>query len=279
METKTELSITSRVLEQNGIALLTLEGYIDSTTALLLKHEIEHLGKKIFRFIIDFSGVEYVSSAGWGVFLTCIREFRGKEGDIIFVNMSDEVQSVFQLIELNQVIKHFPTVDDALKYLGVSTPVSLADFVDLTSDEHRSHKPQQLTVADANCSCPCANLEHTEANNCITPGDAQLIFEHYLGLAVLPSCCADFTCGGASSLNGDGSILSPLEGIRPYLEKRVLYPLPTIARSSETIMIPVMIDNPQGVRRFGLEMQTTSASQVHITNYSHRILTTPTGQR
>jgi hypothetical protein len=111
----------------------------------------------------------------------------------------------------------------------------------------------QLTVADANCNCPCDNKEHTEANNCITPGDSQWIFEHYLGLRVLPMCCADFTCGDASSL-GDGSVFSPMTGISPALEKREVYPLPTIARSRERVMIPVMIDNPLGVRNFGLEM-------------------------
>jgi hypothetical protein len=105
----------------------------------------------------------------------------------------------------------------------------------------------QLTVADANCSCPCANKEHTETNNCITPGDSQWIFEHYLGMRTIPMCCADFTCG-------DGSVLSAMEGIGPSLEKRVVYPLPTIARSRERVMIPVMINNPEGVCNFGLEM-------------------------
>jgi hypothetical protein len=105
----------------------------------------------------------------------------------------------------------------------------------------------QLTIADANCSCPCADKEHTEPNNCITPGDAQWIFEHYLGLRVLPVCCADYACGGSSAL-----ITS--EGIRPSLEKRVVYPLPTIAGSRERVMIPVMINCPEGVRNFGLEM-------------------------
>jgi hypothetical protein len=112
----------------------------------------------------------------------------------------------------------------------------------------------QLTVGDANCSCPCANMEHTEINNCITPSDSQWIFEHYLGLRTLPTCCADFACGGASSLGEDDSVLSIIEDNGPSSKKRVVYPLPTIARSSENVMIPVMIDNPAGLSHFGLEM-------------------------
>jgi hypothetical protein len=38
------------------------------------------------------------------------------------------------------------------------------------------------------------------------------------------------------------------------LEKRVVYPLPTIAGPRERVMIPVMINYPEGIRNFGLEM-------------------------
>ena len=105
----------------------------------------------------------------------------------------------------------------------------------------------QLTTADVNCSCPCEDKEHKEANSCLSPWDAQWIFDHYLGVRVLPLCCGDYTCG-------DGSTLSNMEGISPSLEKRVVYPLPTIANSRERVMIPVMINNPEGVCNFGLEM-------------------------
>jgi hypothetical protein len=105
----------------------------------------------------------------------------------------------------------------------------------------------QLTSADANCSCPCEDKEHREANNCLSPWDAQWIFDHYLGMRVLPMCCADYTCV-------DSSALSNMESISPSLEKRLVYPLPTIARSTERVMIPVMINNPEGVNNFGLEM-------------------------
>lgn len=105
----------------------------------------------------------------------------------------------------------------------------------------------QLTTADANCSCPCEGKEHTEPNNCLTPWDAQWIFDHYLGKRVLPLCCADYVCG-------EGSGMSTREAIKPSVEKRVVYPLPTIGNSKEMVMIPVMIDHPEGIQEFSLEM-------------------------
>jgi hypothetical protein len=105
----------------------------------------------------------------------------------------------------------------------------------------------QLTTADANCGCPCAGLEHTEANNCITPGDAQLIFEHYLGTWTLPECCADDPCFG-------GTGFSPEEMSNLSSEKKLVYPLPSIGNSGDRVKIPVMVNDPRGVRDFSLEM-------------------------
>jgi hypothetical protein len=105
----------------------------------------------------------------------------------------------------------------------------------------------QLTTADANCGCPCSGKEHTEANNCITPGDAQLIFEHYLGRRTLPQCCADDPCLGST-----GFLPEPIDHHFP--ENKRVYPLPSIGKSGTRVNIPVMINDPRGIRDFSLEM-------------------------
>ena len=105
----------------------------------------------------------------------------------------------------------------------------------------------QLTTADANCGCPCTSKEHTEANNCITPGDAQLIFEHYLGMRTLPLCCADDPC-----LGGAGFLLEQI-GDPPSENKRV-YPLPSIGKSGARVNMPILVNDPRGIRDFSLEM-------------------------
>lgn len=115
-------------------------------------------------------------------------------------------------------------------YLGKITPTSC-----------------QLTTSDANCGCPCDGKEHLEQNSCITPRDAQWIFEHYLGERVLPLCCADYQCSESSGMiHGEAST--------PSFEKRVVYALPIIGNSGERVMIPVMVNNPEGIRSFSLEM-------------------------
>jgi len=105
----------------------------------------------------------------------------------------------------------------------------------------------QLTTSDANCNGPCNGMEHTEQNNCTTPADAQWIFEHYLGKRILPLCCADYQCA-------EDTVMILGETNIPSYEKREAYALPTIGNSGERMMIPVMVNNPEGVRYFSLEM-------------------------
>ena len=105
----------------------------------------------------------------------------------------------------------------------------------------------QLTISDANISCPCNGMEHTEENNCITPADAQWIFEHFLGKRILPLCGADYQCVGSSAMiQGEEWI--------PYNQNAEVFALPTIGESGERVIIPLMVSHPEGIRHFHLEM-------------------------
>jgi hypothetical protein len=105
----------------------------------------------------------------------------------------------------------------------------------------------QLTTSDANCNCPCEGMEHSEENNCITPADAQWIFEHFLGKRILPLCSADYQCA-------ESSIMTQGESWIPFNENPEMFALPTIGDSGDRVMIPLMVNHPEGIRHFHLEM-------------------------
>ncbi len=119
MKEAEELKITQTITgEKHKIAILNLYGYLDSNTSPLLKERFLSLDSQTPRFVLDFSNIEYVSSAGWGVILGRIKEYRDKGGDIVFVKMNREVASVYELLELNKVMKHFITIQEALHYFN-----------------------------------------------------------------------------------------------------------------------------------------------------------------
>lgn len=150
MKENTGLKITPRLLGKGkNIALLTLDGYIDTTTASLLKHELLTLGQEVHRFIINFSGVEYVSSAGWGVILGRIRENREKDGDIVLVKMIKDVFSIYKLLDLQKVIKYFPNIDDGIRYYGDSVSAStIEEYKVMESEQKPEEVPEKLAIED-----------------------------------------------------------------------------------------------------------------------------------
>jgi anti-sigma B factor antagonist len=161
MKETVELNVAVRVMgKQKPIAILTLDGYIDSTTAAYLKDELLSLGRDIDRFILNFSGVEYVSSAGWGVILARIKEHREKGGDIIFTKMIKEVFSIYQLLELDKVIKYFPNIEESLKNYGEITTAPIPEHAPPVREKKREEpkakpepappeRPKKKNIEDA----------------------------------------------------------------------------------------------------------------------------------
>lgn len=111
------LSIEEKVL--NGdCGLIALKGFIDSTNASQFADAIDTCTQKqCVRLVVDFSAIEYVSSAGWGVLISKIRDIREQGGDILLAGMIEGIQSIYKLMELDQIFKAFDSADDALATL------------------------------------------------------------------------------------------------------------------------------------------------------------------
>ncbi len=84
---------------EKDIEIISLKGYLDAHTASLLEDFIQEIIKQNkYKIIFDFSELEYISSAGLGVFMEFVEEIRDNEGDIKFSCMKEQVFSVFDLL-------------------------------------------------------------------------------------------------------------------------------------------------------------------------------------
>ncbi len=99
----------------NNISIIKVGGYIDTTTSAELEHSLEQLltGQK-FKIIIDLKDVDYISSAGWGIFISEIKGIREKGGDLKLVGMISDVYEVFELLEFHYILKAFDTIEEAI---------------------------------------------------------------------------------------------------------------------------------------------------------------------
>lgn len=78
---------------------LHLSGFLDAHTAPQLEEEFETLSnEQRFNVVVNFSELTYISSAGLGVFMGCIENFREHQGDIKMSNMTPKIFRVFDLL-------------------------------------------------------------------------------------------------------------------------------------------------------------------------------------
>jgi anti-sigma B factor antagonist len=96
------------------IAVVRVDGVIDTMTA----HELEKvanslLAQKRYKIVVDLGGVDYISSAGWGIFISNIREIRLNNGDIKLARMIPNVYEIFELLEFDSILRAFDNIEKA----------------------------------------------------------------------------------------------------------------------------------------------------------------------
>ncbi len=109
-----------RLGQDRSLAILTLKGTIETTNAAGLEEALERLvDNDCYRIVVDLSAVSYISSAGWGIFISEIKRIRRNGGDIKLAGMIPEVREVFELLEFHSILKPFIGTEDALRDFGV----------------------------------------------------------------------------------------------------------------------------------------------------------------
>lgn len=99
---------------ENEISIVRVDGVIDTMTASELEKVMNKLLEQSrYNIIIDLGGVDYISSAGWGIFISNIREIRQHSGDLKLAKMIPNVYEIYELLEFDSILPAFENVDKA----------------------------------------------------------------------------------------------------------------------------------------------------------------------
>jgi anti-sigma B factor antagonist len=98
-----------------GVSILKVSGYLDTTTAGELETALYGLlDRGIYKIVVDLTGVNYISSAGWGIFIGEIKRIRNHSGDLKLSGMVGDVHEVFQLLEFHSILEAYATSQEAV---------------------------------------------------------------------------------------------------------------------------------------------------------------------
>ncbi len=109
-----------------GVSILRVSGYVDTTTSPDLERRLQALlREKRFHVVVDLARVEYISSAGWGIFISEIREIREHGGDLKLAGMAPDVREVFDLLEFENILQSYSDADLAVASFGPIVPANM----------------------------------------------------------------------------------------------------------------------------------------------------------
>src|SRR5690349_8303634 len=92
-------------LQEDGADVIALIGEIDASSSIELDLAIaKSVGEGFSKILVDCSALEYISSAGLGVFMSYIEEFKDKGIKMVLFGMNEKVANTFDILGLNELL-------------------------------------------------------------------------------------------------------------------------------------------------------------------------------
>jgi anti-sigma B factor antagonist len=98
------------------VSVFSLAGHLDAVTVAELESKFHELmGTGAYRWVVDLTLLEYISSAGLGSFIGVLEEVRSHGGDILFVGLTPKTQKIFQVLGFTRIFRLFPSEREAVE--------------------------------------------------------------------------------------------------------------------------------------------------------------------
>lgn len=109
------------------VVVLSLAGRVDHTTAEALRTDLApHLARCAAgqdSVVLDFAGVDYISSAGLRVLMLAAKQAKSQQGFLAVAAVQPLVQEILEISKFTLVIRTVPSVREAV---GAASPAALA---------------------------------------------------------------------------------------------------------------------------------------------------------
>ncbi|NCS88541.1 MAG: anti-anti-sigma factor [Ignavibacteria bacterium CG2_30_36_16] len=107
---------STAVKYRGDVNVIYLNGFLDAHTAPQLENEFSKLiEENKYSIVVNFKDLNYISSAGLGVFMAFIEKIRENKGDIKLTSMNDKVFNIFDLLGFPLLYEIFKSEEEAVK--------------------------------------------------------------------------------------------------------------------------------------------------------------------
>jgi anti-anti-sigma factor len=106
------MEITTRT--SNNIHIVAIAGSLDSTTAPEAQKAVDAAVTVAKKVTLDFSGLDYISSAGLRVLLGAAKKLRASGGTLGMFGLNQSVREVFDISGFSAILSVYPSEREAI---------------------------------------------------------------------------------------------------------------------------------------------------------------------
>jgi len=100
---------------EDGASVVTIEGDIAQVAATKMREYLDRLTEtEGLRLVVDFSGVNYMNTAGIEVLISTMKHLKERGGAMTLAGLPKPVRRVFQITRLNEIFPIYDTVENAI---------------------------------------------------------------------------------------------------------------------------------------------------------------------
>ncbi|MEN8249030.1 MAG: STAS domain-containing protein [Bacteroidota bacterium] len=111
--------INIETLKEDQITILVINGEVDASSSIQLDESLGSvIGSGEPKILIDCTSLNYISSAGLGVFMSYIEDINSKQLKVVLFGLNEKVFNVFGILGLDQLLTLVSTKEEAIKLVN-----------------------------------------------------------------------------------------------------------------------------------------------------------------
>jgi len=107
-------------IEEERLQILEVNGEVDASSSIHLDNAMRESIDRKKDIIVDLNGLEYISSAGLGVFMSYLQEMETKGLGFVLFGLNEKVLETFEILGLDQLLVIKKNIEEAREQLNAA---------------------------------------------------------------------------------------------------------------------------------------------------------------
>ena len=108
-----------KTIKEGEILMMNIVGDVDASSSIELDTALQAaIESKEEKILVDCNNLNYISSAGLGVFMSYIQDINANDIKMVICGLNEKVHNVFEILGLHQLLTIKATTAEAKEYLS-----------------------------------------------------------------------------------------------------------------------------------------------------------------